>query len=441
MRELELAYADDLAVIGVHSGKFIAERETGRIRDASLRLGSRHPTVNDRQFRIWRSYAVRAWPTLVAVDPQGYVVGQHAGEFTAAEIAPFLDRVIAAARSAGELAHGSSAFASDGPSRPPGTLCYPGKVALDGDRIAVADSGHHRLLVGRLDSGGLRMLVDLVVGSGIAALEDGAPGALDSPQGLAFSGDTLFVADSGNHSVRAVDLRRGTLRTVAGTGRQLRTRADAAAGALSSPWDVTLAGSVSDDTMLYVAMAGTHQLYAVDPVTGAARAYAGDRHEDIRDGRLGAAMLAQPMGIARDNGLLVFVDSETSAVRTCDTGPAGAVRTIAGTGLFEFGDRDGVGGDARLQHPQGIAQHRDGRLLVADSYNDALRWVDRATGRVQTWVRGLHEPGGVACGARYAYVADTNAHRICAVEYATGTVTPVAIELVGRGGVEDATVT
>ena len=82
MRELEEQFAEELAVIGVHSGKYIAERETAHIADAARRLGVAHPVVNDRQFRIWRSFAVRAWPTIVVIDPQGYVLGMHAGEFT-----------------------------------------------------------------------------------------------------------------------------------------------------------------------------------------------------------------------------------------------------------------------------------------------------------------------------------------------------------------------
>jgi hypothetical protein len=100
-----------------------------------------------------------------------------------------------------------------------------------------------------------------------------------------------------------------------------------------------------------------------------------------------------------------------------------------GTGLFDFGDRDGVGDAVLMQHQQGLARHRGGRLLVADSYNDALKWLDPATRRAETWVRGLHEPGGVACGERFAYVADTNAHRVVAVGYEGREVVEVEIEI------------
>jgi hypothetical protein len=423
LRELEARYPDSLAVVGVHSGKYITERETPRIRDASLRLDAVHPTLNDRQFRVWRSYAVRAWPTLVAIDPSGRVVGMHAGEFTAEALVPFIDRTLAEARSAGTLVEGVAHLEADPPVLAPGELAFPGKVALDGRRLAIADSGHHRVVVGSLDESGVRLRVEHVIGDGTAGYRDGDAPRFRHPQGLAFRGDTLYVADAGNHAVREISLTGGSARTIAGTGHQLRTQRDLAAGALSSPWDLCLVGGA-----LHVAMAGIHRLWTVQPDTGTAAPTTGTGAEELHDGPHAQAALAQPMGICLAGDALAFVDSEASAVRLADLDPAGSVRTLVGTGLFDFGDVDGVGDVARLQHPQGIAASEDGQLLVCDSYNDSLRWVDPASRRVTTWVRGLHEPEGVALDARFAYVADTNAHRIAVVDRTDGGIQPLVIE-------------
>ena len=270
LRELEQRFAEVIAVVGVHSGKYLAERDTRRIRDASVRLGATHPVLNDRQFRVWRAYAVRAWPTLVAVDPRGAVVGMRAGEFTAHGVTPFIERIVAAARADGSLREGPLHFAAEPPTTTPGALAFPGKVAIDGDRIGIADSGHHRVLVGRLEEDGLRMRVEHVVGTGTAGFADGETAAFRYPQGIAFGDDELFVADAGNHSVRAISLATGAVRTVAGTGRQRRTQRDVSEGALSSPWDLVLSG----DT-LHVAMAGIHQLWWFDPVKRTVGVYAG----------------------------------------------------------------------------------------------------------------------------------------------------------------------
>ena len=423
MRELEAKYPGQVAIVGVHSGKYATERVTERVREASIRLGATHPVLNDRQFRVWRAYAVRAWPTLVAVDPRGYVVGTHAGEFTLEAIQPFVERTLDEAREAGTLTDEPLHFDAD-PGTPagPSGLRYPGKVALDDGRsptrIAIADSGGHRVLVARLDASGRRARIDRVIG-GTRGFADGADteARFDSPQGLCFDGErALLVADAENHAIREIDLAAGAVRTIAGTGSQLRTRADMRAGALSSPWDLTLVGRT-----LWVAMAGVHQIWGLDLSTRSATRI-GSGAEEIHDGRHAEAALAQPMGITSGGGRLYFVDAESSALRWADVDREGLVGTIIGTGLFDFGDKDGVGDDVRMQHQQGLALHPDRRLLVADSYNDALKWVDPATRRAETWLRGFAEPSGVAIGGRLAYVADTNAHRVAVAALDGGTV-------------------
>src|SRR5919197_6586675 len=80
LRALEEKYSRQLVVIGVHSAKFENERDTENIRHIILRYGLEHPVVNDADFRIWRAYAVRAWPTLALIDTDGYLVGELSGE-------------------------------------------------------------------------------------------------------------------------------------------------------------------------------------------------------------------------------------------------------------------------------------------------------------------------------------------------------------------------
>jgi DNA-binding beta-propeller fold protein YncE len=436
LRELERRFPRDLVIIGVHSGKYTTERETARIREAAQRLDVDHPIVNDRQYRVWRAYAVRAWPTLVAIDAKGMVLGAHAGEFTADMLEPLVERLISSYEANGPVDRTPLPSVRDPSAIAPGVLRYPGKVAVSGDRLAIADTGHHRILVGSLtprpEGRGWSLTGVRAFGDEMAGLVDGAQPRFASPNGLAFVGDTLLVADTENHAVRAIDLENGSVRTVAGTGHQLRTGRDRSAGALSSPWDLTVL-----DGTVYVAMAGTHQLWALRGETAHAGAdvAAGTGAEDIADGSAGDALLAQPMGIAAsaDGTRVYFVDAESSAVRSFEpderrAGRAvGNVHTIVGTGLFDFGDKDGVGEVVRLQHPQGVAAHPSGRLLVADSYNDAVKWVDPVTRRVDSWLRGLHEPGGLAYdpNRRAIYIADTNAHAILVVDESTRDASPL----------------
>ena len=423
MRELESKYSRELVVVGVQSGKYHAERITSKIRDASIRLDAIHPVVNDRQFRTWRAYAVSAWPTLVAIDTAGYVVGAHAGEFTSEALYSFIDSLIENGKMRGTLNSDPLPFPADAPTISSTALNYPGKIAIDGRRIAIADSGNHRVIVATLSDDDVSAKIDLVAGTGKAGFADGREGQLHSPQGMVFSDDTLYIADSENHAVRALDLESNELRTFAGTGSQLRTRADRQAGAMSSPWDVALIGRT-----LYVAMAGVHQIWSVDVQTRKSRVHSGSGGEDIRDGENQNALLAQPMGIAAKGNRVYFADAESSAIRWADVAEEGFVGTIVGTGLFDFGDVDGKGDDVRLQHAQGLCFRRDGALLVADSYNDAIKIIDIAARTSSTWVRGLNEPSGIACSDTHAYVADTNAHRIAVINIETAEMSELRID-------------
>jgi sugar lactone lactonase YvrE len=413
LREIEERYANDIVVIGVHSGKYIAERETPRILEASLRFGLTHPVVNDRQFRVWRAYAVRAWPTLVIIDKKGYVVGAHAGEFTADMIGPLVDELISIPD---ERKAAPVRSKIETPGIAPSLLRYPGKVAVQANRIAISDTGNSQVLLGLLESPArarIEQTISASQGSSKSSFKEAH--AFRAPQGVAFDGDALFVADSETHCVYEVNLTDGVAQTLAGNGRQMRSQKDRQSGALSSPWDLVTAGR-----SLFVAMAGIHQLWAIDRDTGSVRVHSGTGGEDIMDGPHSDALLAQPMGISTDGTRLYFADSESSAIRWADVAQGGRVGTITGTGLFDFGDIDGVGDNVRMQHQQGVALHPNGDLIVADSYNDSLKLLNVETREARTWVRGFHEPGGVAAGKHHAYVADTNAHRIMVVEYATG---------------------
>jgi hypothetical protein len=412
LREIEEQYPNDVVVIGVHSGKYIAERETARIRDASLRYQILHPIVNDRQFRIWRSYAVRAWPTVVVIDRNRYVVGAHAGEFTAEMFRPVLDSLVAMEPPPGAVV--TPHFPVEPPVPEPGQLRYPGKVAIEGTRIAIADTGNGRVLVGDLESEA-RMRIDRSITELKPRNENpGAPRTFHSPQGLTFADGVLYAADAENHIVCRIDPGSEVAQILAGTGDQMRTRADRDNGALSSPWDLVVI-----DGTIYVAMAGVHQLWSIDAATGKTRVHSGTGGEDIRDGPLAEALRAQPMGTATDAKRLYFADAESSALRWADIGAKGSVGTIVGTGLFDFGDADGIGDEVRMQHQQGLAVRGD-ELLTADSYNDALKWVNIETREARTWLRGFHEPGGVAVADQHAYVADTNAHRVVVADLRTG---------------------
>ncbi|MHB0859198.1 MAG: thioredoxin-like domain-containing protein [Anaerolineae bacterium] len=440
LKRLEAMYPNELVVIGVHSAKFANERESDNLRQIVERYGIEHPVVNDRDFTIWQSYAVHAWPTSVLIDPRGRVLAAHSGEGVFEAYAELIADAVRQYDQEGVLDDSPLDIAPDGvvlEERPAAAraLSFPGKVLADetSGRLFIADSNHHRIVI--CDLAGT---VQEVIGAGSAGLEDGVfeEARLNKPQGMALDGDQLYIADTENHAIRRADLAARTLLTVAGDGTQGRGSlgGDPRNVQLNSPWDLVLVGGY-----LFIAMAGPHQLWVLDIKENRLVPYAGSGREALLDGPLVHAGLAQPSGITSDGRVLYFADSEASAIRQADLDTNGVVRTLIGQGLFEFGDVDGDWQTARLQHPLGVLWYQS-TLYVADTYNHKLKVVDAVAGRASTYLGDGHpghrdgaqprfyEPAGLAGAGGKLYVADTNNHAVRVVDLESRTVETLELE-------------
>ena len=435
MRKLEKKYANELAVVGVHSAKFPNEKDPFNLRNAVRRYELEHPVVNDSEFQVWQQYSCRAWPTLMFIDPQGNVIGKHEGEMTFDAFDGLIGKMVTEFDAEGVLDH--TAPTTTFQKADDTVLSFPGKVLADGpgDRLFIADTNHNRIVVTSLD-GALKQ----EIGSGEEAMTDGdfAGCAFNHPQGVALDGETLYVADTENHAIRKVDLSAGTVETIAGTGEQGHTRDGRRPGRtmeLSSPFDL-----LHHEGIIYIAMAGIHQLWSLELESGMIGPFAGNGKESLTDGPLGTAELAQPCGITSDGVKLFFADSETSSVRSADIDPKGNVRTIVGLDLFIFGDADGSDHHVRLQHPTGIA-HYDGVLYITDTYNHKIKRVLPVTRSAFT-VLGKGEPGhvdgtadqsqfsepsGISFANGKIYIADTNNHAIRVANIDSGVVSTLEI--------------
>jgi sugar lactone lactonase YvrE len=444
LKKLEAKYSKELVVIGVHSAKFDNEKLTTNIREAIQRYEIEHPVVNDRDMAVWRDFGVRSWPTLVLINPNGKVIGAQSGE----GIFELFDAVLGEAvkhfdaQKAIDRRPLALKLEKDRVPRP--MLAYPGKIIADAKkrRIYFTDSNHNRVIVATIDGEILE-----VIGEGEAGLLDGdfSTAQFFRPQGLCLDAakNILYVADTENHAIRRIDLAKKAVETLAGTGQQARRHNVEGRGrevALNSPWDLLQLG----DT-LYIAMAGPHQLWSLGLKTSEARVHAGSGRENILDGPLKEAQLAQPSGITTDGQRLYFADSEVSSVRVADVAPTGRVDTLIGEGLFKFGDVDGKYPTARLQHCLGVAW-RDGVLYVADTYNHKIKRVDPRTRELTTFAgtgkpgaadgerlaAQFNEPNGLCFVEDRMLIADSNNHLIRACDLKSGRVTTLAWKNPGK---------
>ncbi len=414
LKKLEHAFPNELVIVGVHSAKFAGEHVTDNIREAVLRYEIEHPVINDADLTIWNRYGVHSWPTLVLIDPVGNVVWAAGGERSFEEIKAVIDRGLPYYKAQGLLKPAPRpTLIGENAQLAASALKFPGKILADSasGRLFIADSNHNRIVISSLDG----KLQD-VVGGGDIGHADGNFEAcsFNHPQGMALIDNALYVADTENHLVRKVDLAAKRVSTVAGTGKkgtawpQVEDEGLSPAGAktgadlhkptstsLSSPWALW-----HHDNDLFIAMAGMHQIWRM-PIDGSSiAAYAGNGRENIVDGPLlptepyeaNFASFAQPSGLTSDGNHLFVADSEGSTVRAVPFGSKGNVKTMVGltNTLFDFGDVDGSGQTVRLQHPLDVAW-AEGKLYVADTYNNKIKVIDASAGILPNICR--HGPG------------------------------------------------
>jgi len=464
LKKLEQQFPNELVVIGVHSAKFEGEKETKNIADAILRYEIEHPVVNDAEHKIWESFGVQSWPTIVLIDPEGNEVGQHSGEFKAELIEQVLKKALPYYRENKLVSDTPIRFDLLADRQPITPLRFPGKVVVDtaGARVFIADSNHNRIVVAGLDG-----KLQQIFGTGEIGRGDGEAGkaTFNHPQGMVLHGETLYVADTENHLLRKINLTTKQVTTIAGIGEQAKVPfpgmervqtvdevPDRWVGkpkqtALNSPWDLWI-----HEKDLYIAMAGPHQIWIMPLDEKDIGPYAGNAREDIVDGPLlpripyavGHSSFAQPSGLSSDGTWLFVADSEGSSVRAVPFDKSEEVRTVVGTAhlpygrLFHFGDVDGPAEKAKLQHCLGVA-YAEGKIYVADTYNNKIKVVDAKTGQTTTLVGSaasgstddpplFNEPAGISVGDGKLYVADTDNHLIRIVDIASKKVSTLLID-------------
>ncbi len=429
LRKLERKYGQNLAIIGVHSPKFDHEKNLEALRSSVVRYGLRHPVVSDVNFLTWKRYGVRAWPTLVVIDPEGGVVGRIAGEGHHELLDNIVGDLLKRFRTKLDPRPLPMALEEEKFSR--SLLAAPGKIAISEKFVAISDTLHHRIIVANH-----RGKIQHIFGGMDAGFVDGdnSESRFSSPRGLAFSENGLFVADTNNHAIRFIDLATRQVRTVAGNGKKEHHGYgdyEPLTIGLRSPWALAYRAP-----LLYVAMAGAHQIWRFDVEANKIGPFAGSGREGITDGALRQASFSQPSGLTLSGDSLYVADPEASAVRRIDL-LNGRVQALVGSGLFDFGDRDGPFVTARLQRALGIAALGTSRVLLVDTYNHKLKVLDTQR-QVVTSLAGtgwpgksvgsalesaLNEPGGLAVYGKKILISDTNNHRILQFDRNAGRLT------------------
>jgi sugar lactone lactonase YvrE len=288
--------------------------------------------------------------------------------------------------------------------------------------LYVADSGNHR--VRKVDPQGN---VTTLAGNGTEGFVDGTGGRagtaeFSSPRGVTVDAHgTVYVADTGNGSVRAIDAQ-GNVTTLAGhpTAETLPDGGISSADGTGGPTGTAVLqgpAGLAIDAQGNVLVADTFDCRIrridsggnVTTVAGNATdtiGYGPGSFADGTGGPNGTAEFSYPSGVVADpQGNIYVADSGNNRIRKID--PQGNVTTLAGNGTADFADgAGGPDGVAEFTSPLSVALASDGSLLVADTGNNRIRRVD-AQGNTTTVVGqamffqntlgalGPNGPGGV----------------------------------------------
>ncbi|HHJ19931.1 MAG TPA: redoxin domain-containing protein, partial [Gammaproteobacteria bacterium] len=382
LRKLEQKFGNRIAVIGVHTPKFENEKNSKTLRRILLRYDIQHPVINDVDKVLATAYGMRAWPTQYLINPAGDVLGKVEGEGNGELFVNVITDLLK--EHADIIDEKPLPLALEKAST--GLLAAPGKIATSDRYVAISDTLHHRIILA--DHQGK---IQKIIGGTEPGMVDGASAKarFSSPQGLVFSEQGLYVADTGNHRIRFIRLKTGEVSTVAGNGNNEVHRSGVFAATsigLRSPWALALR-----DRQLYIAMAGIHQIWKLDLDHAQISPWAGSGRESIDDGDLSVASFSQPSGLSLFDDALYVADAEDSAVRQIRFSTK-KVTTLVGTGLFDFGDQDGAFKQARLQHVLGVAALNHKKIYIADTYNHKLKLLDLERRQVKTVV-GNGQPG------------------------------------------------
>ncbi len=398
---LEKKYPSELVVLGVHSAKFDNEKGSFEIKKAIARYGINHPVINDSEFKIWNAFGVEAWPTLVIINPEGKAIKSYSGEGHRAD----LDRDILALTKEfkGKISSNKIALAVEDHKmvfKFPSKISEVQKFSADGlpsrDVYFLTDSSHHQIV--GLEKNGKEFLR---IGNGKVGFTDNT---LSRPQGVAFKDGLLYIADTANNALRTYDFKSKKIVTIGGDGSR--------GSVWASPWDLVFTSK--DD--LTIAMAGTHQLIGFNVLTKKTYVVAGSGAESINDGPLPGNSLSQPSGLSLVGDKLYFVDAETSSLRVLQDGK---ITTLIGTGLFDFGFKDGDKKTALMQHTIGVYATAD-KVYLADTYNHAVRIYDVKSGKLTTLAKGFKEPNDLLVSDGKLIVVNTGEHALKKVDLKTG---------------------
>lgn len=376
LKLLQSRYGNRLAIIGVHAPRYPVEHDLEQLQQTLREYAIDFPVITDHDYSISRAYGSNTWPGYALINPVGRFIGIRKGAAPLDYLSDLINLTLDRYDKKGIVDDKPLPIAKLATPNDKEPLLFPQALLAHQDRLYIADTGHHRILITDLNG----KILDQI-GSGVFGWQDGNyhSATMTYPVSIAKGEDkhTLYVAERYTNVVRRIDLKRRTISRVAGTNEIVATATDAGS-AIKSRLNFPQ-GLYFLNGKLYIAMAGSRQIWQYDPKTGMLSHTAGNGQIGTRDGSFAESSFVQPHGLTSDGKLLFVIDSEGNSLRVLDFNKRRVIK-LTGGDYTHFGDHTGPAPLTLFSRPT-ASLYLNKKLLVADTYNHSIKVIDLKRGK------------------------------------------------------------
>lgn len=417
IKKLEEEFGDRLTVIGVHSAKFKDEKDYNAIKKAITRFDINHPVVTDYNLDIWKNFKINEWPTYLLIDPNGRLIKKYNSvdlekmiKKTKKMLSKYKfqiskDKMPTILEKDNNIAH---------------ILRFPTKIKYienfsykdnKSSVLVISNSSQNNLIISSLSG-----KIILKVGSGKRGLKDGSleDASFNSPQGVLYDGNLLYIADTGNNSIRAVDFNQNLVKTIIGDGANGYILEDANSSSqvsLSLPTDLEF---FPDKNHILISNSGSNQILSYSLLDQLVYPFIGNGDISFKAGKFSDNSVGQISDMTVYNNKLYFIDSYNSVLAVSNS--EGEVEVL----LDEKNENNSL-----IQNPKSLYVDDTGIYITNTIANNIVKY-DFNSNKVKNFIgssRGedvgtktkFDEPQGITAAFDKLYVSDTNNNRVLIV--------------------------
>ncbi len=417
IKKLEEEFGDKLTVIGVHSAKFKDEKDYNSIKKAIARFDIDHPVITDYNLDIWKNFKINEWPTYLLIDPNGRLVKKYSADNLEKMIKKTKKMI---GKYKFQISKEKMPTIPEKNNNIAHILRFPTKIKYienfsykdtKSSVLAISNSSQNNLIISSLSG-----KIILKIGSGERGLKDGnfEEARFNSPQAVLYDGNFLYVADTGNNSIRLIDFNQNLVKTIIGDGTNGYILEDATINSqvsLSLPTDLEF---FPDKNHILISNSGSNQILSYSLLDQLVSPFVGNGDILFKAGKFSNNSVGQISDMAVYNNKLYFVDSYNSVLGVLNS--EGEVSVL----LDEKNE-----GNFLMQNPKSLYVDDTGIYITNTIANNIIKY-DFNSNKARNLIgssRGdevgakttFDEPQGITAAFDKLYVSDTNNNRILIV--------------------------